>query len=220
ADGNAKFSWLSEEHGRLQQEVESQDRTIAQQRAALKHLQDEFRTLHAKLDCEIARTEKDSELAALTQNFSHIWTEKEAELVALAQKFEGALHQVKALNWSQQLPQSMQTHVPSMSSATPHPISRFDLQEEVGQDVEGEPCHAHMPIDTERTLGVPPREVTAGSVAEEVIQMLRMDTVGCLYSTPCCKVNSRKHHQLAVVKEEIMSDKEWNDNLASDFLLL
>ncbi|KAI6009777.1 hypothetical protein PISMIDRAFT_14312 [Pisolithus microcarpus 441] len=103
ADGNAKFSRLSEEHGQLQQEVESRDRTVAQQRAALEHLQDEFRTLHAKLDCEIARvnTEKDSELAALTQNFSHLWAEKEAELVALAQKFEGALHQVEALKQSQ-----------------------------------------------------------------------------------------------------------------------
>ncbi|KAI6135240.1 hypothetical protein EDD17DRAFT_1771942 [Pisolithus thermaeus] len=67
--------------------------------------------------------------------------------------------------------------------------------------------------DTKGIPGVPPREVTAGSVAEEVVQMLRMDAVGHLYSTLCCKANSRKHHQLAVVKNEIMSDKEWNDNL-------
>ncbi|KAI6136000.1 hypothetical protein F5141DRAFT_1208368 [Pisolithus sp. B1] len=152
--------------------------------------------LHAKLDCEITRvnTEKDAELVALTQKFSHIRTEKEAELAALAQKFEGALHQVKALNWSQRLPHSTQMHVSSTSSATPRPISRSNPQEEVGQ-------------------GVPPREVTASSVAEEVIRMRRMDAVGHLYSTPHHKANSRKHHQLAVVKNEIMSDKERNDNL-------
>ncbi|KAI6094310.1 hypothetical protein EDD16DRAFT_1529265 [Pisolithus croceorrhizus] len=76
-------------------------------------------------------------------------------------------------------------------------------------------------MDAEGISQVPLREVTAGLVTEEVVQMLRMDNLSPLYSTPHRhKGNSRKHRQLAAVKDEIMSGKEQNNNLASnrDFL--
>ncbi|KAI6102098.1 hypothetical protein F5141DRAFT_1065614 [Pisolithus sp. B1] len=159
-DRNVKFVHLAEEHGQVQQELESQDRTIAQQRVALEHLQGKFSELHAKLDSEITRVnaEKGAELAALAQKFSHVQTEKEAELVALAQKFEGAVHQVEVLN---------------QTTFVIYDI--YCSSSEVRQDTIEESCHACMCMDAGGISGAPLREVTASLVAEEVVQMLRMD---------------------------------------------
>ncbi|KAI6106407.1 hypothetical protein EDD16DRAFT_1523966 [Pisolithus croceorrhizus] len=112
ADRNVKFAHLAEEHERLQQELDSQDRTIAQQRVSLEHLQGQFGMLHTKLDSEITR------------------------------KFEGAVHQIEVLNWSQRLSHSTQLHVSSTVSADPHPVCRSSPQEEVRRDTVEEPCHA------------------------------------------------------------------------------
>ncbi|KAI6008931.1 hypothetical protein F5J12DRAFT_782333 [Pisolithus orientalis] len=120
--------------------------------------------------------------------------------------------------------ESLDQNVRMLQTALDHEFTRLDVEIRQLSTVVKEEPHASMSVGTERLSGTLLREATVGSVAEEVVQMLRSGTAEPLYSTPSPhhKVNSRKHCQSTTVKQEILNDQESNDNLAitrdEDFL--
>ncbi|KAI6009212.1 hypothetical protein EDC04DRAFT_2610649 [Pisolithus marmoratus] len=189
-----------------------------QQRAALKDLQAGFGMLQAKLDCEITRVnaEKEAQFAALMQKFkgtlhqvevsrSQIQTQKEAEVVALAQKFEDALCQVEVSK--SQIQVEKETEVAALAQ-------KF---EDALCQVKASKSQIQMEKETKVAALAPKFE---GALHQVEVLNQSQQLSHSMQLTPCCKVNSRKYCQFAVVKNEIINDKEQNDNLASDLLAL